>query len=36
MEEAGRNIIGPDLVDADAGFWAIVESIFAWARASGE
>ena len=36
MEEAGRKIIGPDLVDADAGFGAIVESIFSWARASGE
>ena len=36
MEEVARGIVGPDLVDADAGFWAIVESIFAWARASGE
>jgi hypothetical protein len=31
MEEAGRTIVGPDLAGADAGFRAIVESIFVWA-----
>jgi hypothetical protein len=36
MEEAGRAIIGPDLVNADARFREIVESIFVWASGSGE
>jgi predicted ATP-dependent endonuclease of OLD family len=31
MEEIGRTIVGPDLADADAGFRAIIESIFEWA-----
>jgi AAA domain, putative AbiEii toxin, Type IV TA system len=31
MEDVARNIVGPDLADADAGFRAIVENIFTWA-----
>lgn len=34
MEEIGRNIVGPDLADADAGFQRIIESIFVWAGRS--
>ena len=34
MEEIGRNIVGPDLADADAGFQTIIESIFVWAGRS--
>jgi putative ATP-dependent endonuclease of the OLD family len=35
MERAARDIIGPDLVNADADFRAIVEYIFAWASDGG-
>jgi hypothetical protein len=31
METIANDVIGPDLVDADIGFRALVESIFAWA-----
>lgn len=31
MEEVARDIVGPDLENADAGFRALIEDIFAWA-----
>ena len=31
MEEVSRDIVGPDLAQADAGFRALVESVFKWA-----
>jgi putative ATP-dependent endonuclease of OLD family len=30
MEEVGREIVGPDLATADAGFQAIIKSLFIW------
>ena len=36
MEEVARNIVGRDLADADAGFTALVDDIFAWASDGGE
>jgi hypothetical protein len=36
MEEVARDIVGPDLANADAGFRELVESIFAWACDAGE
>jgi hypothetical protein len=36
MEEVARNTVGPDLADADAGFTALIEDIFAWASDGGE
>jgi hypothetical protein len=30
MEDVARDIVGPDLANADAGFRALVEGIFAW------
>ena len=35
MEEVARDIVGPDLADADAGFTALVDEIFAWASNGG-
>lgn len=35
MEDVARNIIGPDLANADAGFRTIVEDLFAWANNAG-
>jgi hypothetical protein len=32
MENVARDIVGPDLADADAGFKAIIEEIFTWAK----
>jgi putative ATP-dependent endonuclease of OLD family len=32
MEDVARDIVGPDLASADAGFKAIVETIFTWAN----
>lgn len=31
MEDVARDIVGPDLANADAGFRALVDAIFAWA-----
>jgi putative ATP-dependent endonuclease of OLD family len=36
MEQASREIVGPDLAEADAGFRAIVESVFGWAAGAGD
>jgi predicted ATP-dependent endonuclease of OLD family len=36
MEAVARDIVGPDLVDADAGFRALVEKVFEWASNAGE
>jgi hypothetical protein len=36
MEHAAREIVGPDLAEADAGFRAIVESLFSWAAGAGD
>lgn len=36
MEDVARDIVGPHLVNADAGFRALVEEIFAWASNGGE
>ena len=36
MEGVARDIIGPDLVNADAGFRERVERIFTWAADAGE
>jgi hypothetical protein len=36
MEDVGRDVVGPDLANADAGFSALVDSIFAWASNGGE
>jgi putative ATP-dependent endonuclease of the OLD family len=35
MEDVARDIVGPDLANADAGFRARVERIFAWAGDAG-
>lgn len=35
MEDVARDIIGPDLVNADTGFRELVERIFAWAGDAG-
>ena len=35
MEDASRDIVGPDLVHADPDFRALIESIFAWAGDAG-
>src|SRR5664280_2967812 len=32
MEDIARDIVGPDLADADAGFRTIVENLFTWAN----
>jgi putative ATP-dependent endonuclease of the OLD family len=36
MERAARDIVGPDLADADKDFRIIVEEIFEWASSGGE
>jgi putative ATP-dependent endonuclease of OLD family len=36
MEDVARDIIGPDLLNAEAGFQALIDSIFAWASDAGE
>ncbi len=36
MEDVAREIVGPDLVNADAGFKTLVDDIFAWAGNAGE
>lgn len=36
MEDVARDIVGPDLVNADAGFRALVDAIFAWAGNAGD
>ncbi len=36
MEEVARNTVGPDRADADEGFMALVDDIFAWASDGGE
>ena len=35
MEDVARDIVGPDLANADAGFKALVDDIFAWAGNAG-
>lgn len=35
MEDVACKIVGPDLANADAGFRALIESIFAWAGDAG-
>jgi hypothetical protein len=35
MEDVARDIVGPDLENADAGFNALVDEIFAWAGDAG-
>jgi hypothetical protein len=35
MEEAARDIIGPDLENADPVFRELVEEVFAWAGNAG-
>jgi hypothetical protein len=36
MEDVARDIVGPDLANADAGFRALVDAIFAWVGNAGE
>ena len=36
MEDAARDIVGPDLDDAEDGFRELVERIFAWASNAGQ
>ncbi len=36
MEDVARDIVGPDLANADAGFWALTDSIFGWAGDAGQ
>lgn len=36
MEDAARDIVGPDLANADPEFRALVDSIFAWAGDAGQ
>ena len=36
MEEVARDIVGPDLANADEGFRELVQSMFAWAANAGE
>lgn len=36
MEDVAREIIGPDLSNADAGFRALIDDIFTWAGNAGE
>jgi len=35
MEEVARDIVGPDLANADAGFRELAVRIFAWAGNAG-
>ena len=36
LEDVAREIVGPDLVNADAGFRTLVDDIFTWASHAGE
>lgn len=36
MEDVARDIVGPDLANADAGFRALIDSIFGWASDAGQ
>lgn len=36
MEDVAHDIVGPDLANADAGFTALIDSIFAWAGDAGQ
>lgn len=36
MEDVALDIVGPDLANADSGFRALVDDIFAWACCAGE
>ena len=36
MEDVAREIVGPDLANAEAGFRALIDDIFAWAGNAGE
>ena len=36
MEDASREVVGPDLVHADSDFRVLIDSIFAWAGDAGE
>lgn len=36
MEDVAREIVGPDLANADAGFKALIDDLFAWAGNAGE
>jgi hypothetical protein len=36
MEEVARDIVGPDLANADAGFRELLEHIFAWPGDAGQ
>jgi len=36
MEDVGRDVVGPDLANADAVFRALVKEVFAWAGDAGE
>lgn len=36
MEDVARDIVGPDLINADAGFRSLVDDIFAWASNAEE
>ncbi|OQW66146.1 MAG: ATP-dependent endonuclease [Nitrospira sp. ST-bin5] len=36
MEDVAREIVGPDLANADAGFKALIDDIFAWAGNAGK
>jgi len=36
MEMAGRDIVGPDLEKSDAGFRAVIDTVFSWMEKAGE
>src|SRR3546814_12252433 len=36
MEDVGRELVGPNLANADAGFRALVDRLFGWASTGGE
>ena len=36
MEDAARDIVGPDLANADADFRALIDGIFGWAGNAGQ
>jgi hypothetical protein len=36
MEDVARDIVGPDLANADAGFKMLVDDIFEWSSNAGE
>jgi hypothetical protein len=35
MEDVAREIVGPDLANADAGFRSLVDEIFVWVNHAG-